>query len=837
MEALPHWPYVLNIITRLSCAVDLRNAIIQAESTLLGELVNRAAQTNSGSNKYTQTCVALLSHPLPDKATLPLDAQTLLIRLFERAVTHPEAANIRPIYQFINGAGRDLIGILPFDVLSRLEEHLFTILAVPTGVEDQSLGLYCLAVMKIILQEFNKSNSSTPEDFWPSSDSLSPDSPLRPKTTWNPDAIGQFFEGRKTHKTMQLVGLRVVCACRPGSEDANSEALTSVMLANEVVTAVADTVRAEWCAKNPAIVRKLLEKCLAPDLMPDLRFEVLAFIGALPCSIALPVQAIKFYGRLVLDTEHLSIPQEQYDRSLDLSLHRYAPLLDQSWWQHCLGTILDAPNSALPSMIVQSGSRCSSLLDRLTVLVERSPLCRGAVLNAFSTYDIRQKFDDLVASKTASHADNTSENICVSTMMSIKEALTKSICTLLLRCVLSSQPQETELPNHLISSALHRHSKITDTGSCTHRNRLNAHPHHPPLLVEVRSTPVKHDATMHWRDRLALGIQAQAKTQEQALLASFAEICRDLEDRCENIEGPLREERKNAVNLESRYNNLAAAYSDLESQILDRDLRINALEADNDRHSAEMDTAATESQALLRRIDQAARELQESREHACNALEAARQKSSELDMEHATTLACKQETVDRLREQAQTSEQEAQHLRDQLEHTREQAQTSKREVQHLRTELERITEGHKQDATDQARLEGEVNDSAQRLREKEDQLSRFERDQRVLAEKKAELDQETEGLRKQVERQQREKEILEVTLEDTAAHSKDEIRKVTASFEDTMTRTKQEWMSIRENLERQLESAQQELTKAEEGLQEQHLTSKQKVLDMRKKVR
>lgn len=834
-EALPHWPYVLNIITRLSCAVEPRDAIIQVEPTLLVELLSHAADSNFGNNKYTQASVALLSHRLPGHIALPSHAQTLLVALFERAVTHPVASNIRPIYQVVNGACRDLIGILPFEVLSRLEQHLFTILSAPTGVEDQSLGLYCLAIMRIISEQFNSDTPSTHEDLWATSNLSSADSHSE---KWNSDAITHFFQGRKTHKTMQLVALRVVFACRPGSDEANAEALTSVILANEVIIAVAESVRAEWCNKNPNIIRKLQEKCVVGNLIPDLRFQALTFLGALPSSLAIPSQATSLYGRLVLDIEQLVVPQEQYRQSLRLSLHRYTPLLDQSWWQCCLSSVLEVAVSTSPSQIVRSASLCSSLLEKLTTMVQDSPSCRAAVLAAFATHDIRHKLEDLLTVEVASTSRSNQETagICACSITSFKEALAKSACTLLLQSALSSQPQEHQLPTQLVSSALHRHARSFVSTPCAHRRQRNAHADSRPLLVEVKSTPVMHNAPIHWRNRLATSIQAQAKNQEQALLASFSEICRDLEDRCENVEGPLREEREKAANLDSRYRDLTAAYSDLESRMLDRDLRINALEADNDRHNTEMEAAATESEELMQRIDQVSRELEDSKANIRQVLADAKQERHELEMEHSTTLACKQEALDHLREQAQGSEEEAQRFRTEFEQSRVQVQNSKNEIQRLRGELEQMSEGHKQDTSVQVQLQSELSNGEQRLREMENRLNKTEVERMALAEKNVQMDQEANNLRKDLEQQQREKDSLSAALEDIKAQSKDEMRTATCSFEEKMAKAKQEWTESREGLEHQIETAQQEFVRAEEALQEQHVLGKQKKQELRKKV-
>ncbi|GAB7351877.1 hypothetical protein MBLNU459_g2425t2 [Dothideomycetes sp. NU459] len=630
----------------------------------------------------------------------------------------------------------------------------------------------------------------------------------------------QFFEGRKTHKTMQLIALRVICACRSGSGEIHQEALTSVILANNILAAVAEPIRTEWCNKNPAIVRKLQEKCLVQDLTPDIRFQALTFMGALPSSIALPSQAISSYGKLLTNTDSVSIPQEQFEQSLDLALHRYAPLFDSRWWQDFLSTVVDAAISKPSSLILGCSSRCAPLLKRLTVLVEEFSSCREATLAVFAKSDVRQKLEalDVVEdiNTRSSLVDGSHDGVCPSSVSLSREDLAKSLCTLILQSGLSAQSHATQPPNRVIKAALHRHGQSSMSDICSHRNVLPGKTYKQPHLVEVESTPVIQNPSIHWRTRLTMSIQAHAMTQEQALMASFAEMCRDLERRCENVEEPLRMEKEKTASLQSRHEALAAAYSNLESQILDRDLRISALEADNDRQSSEMEAASIETQDLMRRIDQAARELEESNKKTREILTAAKQEKHELELKQATALACKQEMLDQFREQAQNREQELHH--------------------HLHAELGRMAEDRKQDTSEQVQLRSDVGNYQKRLHETEERLSNIENERHALAGAKIKLDHEMVDLRRDAEQQRRELENAHTLLEDTKSRSMGDISKAAASFEDTMAKNKREWTSIKEALERQIAASRHELEQAERELQEQHQTSKQKISELRKRI-
>jgi len=82
-----------------------------------------------------------------------------------------------------------------------------------------------------------------------------------------------FFDGVKAHKAVQLIVLRVIWACKSTAE-AQSEAYSCVRLANYILAGINDNVKQDWCAKNPAIERKLHDKSLGHGMSAELRFQV-----------------------------------------------------------------------------------------------------------------------------------------------------------------------------------------------------------------------------------------------------------------------------------------------------------------------------------------------------------------------------------------------------------------------------------------------------------------------------------------------------------------------------------------------------------------------------------
>lgn len=207
---------------------------------------------SSNSKQYLAAGTSILSHPLCEDVPLPASTQILLIRISERAASRPDVDSVNLLNNLLKGACRPLIGSFSADTLRRFEANVFKILREASDVEQQSLGLVCLSIMRILLSGVNSSNTRS----------------------WTGEAMNAFFTGPKAHKTMQLVVLQVVWSCSPQAPVDIGRSLRNVSTAIDVLEAINGCTRTDWCDKNASIVRKLLEKATAPGLAVELRLHV-----------------------------------------------------------------------------------------------------------------------------------------------------------------------------------------------------------------------------------------------------------------------------------------------------------------------------------------------------------------------------------------------------------------------------------------------------------------------------------------------------------------------------------------------------------------------------------
>lgn len=243
----------MEIITRLSAATTIRDAFLRARPLLLDQVVAAAIDDHGARTRYVSASVALLQHALPEDLPLPASAQTLLVRLFDQATMRTDSDAVSAVHTLLSGGCRPVVGLLTTAILRKFEQQVFAILRDATDVENQSLSLYCLSIMELLINGIHDNNSDRTQAV---------------------ASMAALFSGSKAQKTLQLVVLRVIWACKTGSDRACSEALLCIKLANSVLLAVDSGIRQEWCTRNAAVIRKVIEKSNLPDLSTSIRLQV-----------------------------------------------------------------------------------------------------------------------------------------------------------------------------------------------------------------------------------------------------------------------------------------------------------------------------------------------------------------------------------------------------------------------------------------------------------------------------------------------------------------------------------------------------------------------------------
>lgn len=275
MEGLQFWPHTLDIIKRLSSVKDLRDAILLESPLLIDQLLEKATSTECQGEIYSDVCVAILAEPLPGGIAIPSSALTFVNKCFSRAVHDLKVETVEPVYRLLNGACAELLDTIPRHHLDAFGDHLTKLMRTVKISDKQLLNFLCLAIMARLKGQschphtIRGTPSGTSVVCVPSTDAIS-------RVIGGSDAAARLFMGDRAQKTMHLIVLQVIYACRLQDNGDPEYDARQIALARQVLAAVDEESRKIWAKTNYALVRKLHEKLSQQELTPQVRLEVSA---------------------------------------------------------------------------------------------------------------------------------------------------------------------------------------------------------------------------------------------------------------------------------------------------------------------------------------------------------------------------------------------------------------------------------------------------------------------------------------------------------------------------------------------------------------------------------
>jgi uncharacterized protein (DUF3084 family) len=169
-----------------------------------------------------------------------------------------------------------------------------------------------------------------------------------------------------------------------------------------------------------------------------------------------------------------------------------------------------------------------------------------------------------------------------------------------------------------------------------------------------------------WKDRLAHDLEQQSAHQRDLLVRNIAQICHDLEERCENVEEPLRKEQRKVEDLQSQNTKLRDMVSVLESEAADRKLLVDGLEGERMQWEADLDQLETKNDDLSLSLEGLRQKLQ----HAERQAKQARGGSESREIQLRADLLSREEILQQHAAQIDNLENNIAKLQADLEHQR-----------------------------------------------------------------------------------------------------------------------------------------------------------------------
>jgi predicted nucleic acid-binding Zn-ribbon protein len=254
-------------------------------------------------------------------------------------------------------------------------------------------------------------------------------------------------------------------------------------------------------------------------------------------------------------------------------------------------------------------------------------------------------------------------------------------------------------------------------------------------ILEQKSTPEHPRISHNWRERLALDLSRDSGHMHDLIIKKFGAVCRDLEERCDVAEAPLREEQSRTAALTVECQAAQNRILQLESELRDFKASLESSNAEGARLKAEVNTLHADIEAAENEVQGLELRLQEICRDRVTRLAVATERAKLQDMEHLAALALKDESIEELYDATKGLEKTVEDQKSAAalaEQKLEQAQNTIGALQATSSEYEQeIAQQRTLAAANQQIIAG-LEESRQTLRENIDDLTENVRSGRLL---------------------------------------------------------------------------------------------------------
>ena len=192
--------------------------------------------------------------------TLPENAQSFFLRVFDTAARTPNASNLRQIYDMLEGACGQLLVTLSSEARHLFDKNLYQIICTYRPGQDL---MQLLAFGIAVLAEPSATAKSGTR------------SPL--PVEWTTKSSRKLFESlENVHKTIRLTYLHVVWMLKCGNGFSDRDAADGIRIAIRVLQSVDKATRERWPSNDPnakEIYPKLPSKILQQGINPGVQLE------------------------------------------------------------------------------------------------------------------------------------------------------------------------------------------------------------------------------------------------------------------------------------------------------------------------------------------------------------------------------------------------------------------------------------------------------------------------------------------------------------------------------------------------------------------------------------
>jgi uncharacterized protein YoxC len=465
---------------------------------------------------------------------------------------------------------------------------------------------------------------------------LSPDeeptSTERLRQRWaTPSGQKLFGSTKDSHKTIELTCLNVVWVLRGGMND--EEAVEGIRIASRALKSIGRDVKDNWPRSSSSaatLYSKCFSKVQSSGASLPVQLEALSFLGVLSSSQSLPQDIVARYEACILEAPRIAEP-ESFAEPFAVSLPIYAMQIKESTIVTLVSGIVAACTSKPSS---RETSNLIDTIDALATATMTSDTLRTIVLRALSSKTLQEKLANLAQTVVPKEGSS-----CCTHAASLRRRLFAATIASLLTIALTAQPGESTLPHTLTITLIRKQQNLPPImNACSHSSESVNEP--SVSLFQEASTQYTGQHLEDWRKRLDLELESQNKYQRDAVMRSMAQICSDLETRCNTVEEPLRLEKEKSTKLQEKAAHLEEQVESLQQERQDYIDHVDGLDKelqdlrDEQQHLEQQKSELTkEKEQTYSRLQEVETSLEASERNANEALNAAHRRSNELESE------------------------------------------------------------------------------------------------------------------------------------------------------------------------------------------------------------
>lgn len=418
-------------------------------------------------------------------------------------------------------------------------------------------------------------------------------------------------------------------------------------------------------------------------------------------------------------------------------------------------------------------------MDTLSVVCLTCPVLSTKLLLALSSSTSQRKAWNLVRNNA-----QTTDLACHTYAAWLHQEVLAATISLVLNLAIAARPEEPSLSPQLVSGLITRQRKLPHIPKqCSHAASM---PNGPSIsLFQQESTPFTGQHLQDWRNRLRSELESQNTYQRDSIVRSVAQICQDLELRCNTVEEPLRLEKARSRELEQRIEELSDQVSSLESQAADDRFHLDGLED-------EKLSLADEKDRISARLDELRMQFEEANRDADEALRTAREESNVREFELRSTILNHEEQLHTRESDARELNDTLSEVRNSLEHTEEELRALGERYENLQTRLGDTT----RQLDDEREAKFRQSEEVLRLKERginlEHQLQSAESELEAITGQLSDLEVSYQEFKQSSDEALRESEARYTTdMEAAAARAGDECNKLNSKFTDSLETNRQ----------------------------------------------